>query len=568
MHALISKKANCKNCYKCLRSCPVKSIRFEHGQAEIMPDECVYCGTCLGVCPQGAKQVRNEVPRAKELIAGGSAVVSLAPSFIGGFEVDDPLRVVGALRALGFAGVYETSEGAAVISDEMARLAAEPDAPDVLLSTCCPAVTNLIEKHYPDLTGALFPLTTPATAHARLIKERRPEAKVVFVGPCVAKIDEADDPRNEGAIDAVLTFAEVADWLREAGIALATAEPSAPDGFDAGLAKLYPTTSGILDNLVARGVSGYSLLHAEGMDECYQVVSAIKEGRLHRCIVEMSSCPGSCLGGPALAKPLNGRFESRIELRAYTAKTDVTIPEAHTSVNLKKTFMDRSSSAPLPTEEELAAVLHSMGKETRLDELNCGSCGYDSCRKKAVAVFQHKAELSMCLPHMMEQAQSMSGVVLDNTPNMIFVADREMRIAELNSAAQKHLGLTRSQGLTHYIYEYLDISDFDFVLESHQPITDKKVQFDADTTVVETLIYLPKQDGVMAILRDITKDEERERDLYNLRLETMNMAQKVINKQMVAAQEIASLLGETTAETKSTLTNLKNMILGGEDEKK
>lgn len=567
-HAITSRKANCKNCYKCLRSCPVKAIRFEKGQAEIMPEECVYCGTCVFTCPQGAKEVRDQTSRVKTMMNEGRVVVSLAPSFVGGFDCEDPGQVIGALKALGFDAVYETSEGAAIISDAMADIAKSAPSSDVLISTCCPAVTNLIEKHYPELCDNLFPLVTPMTAHARAIKAREKGTKVVFVGPCVAKIDEEIDPRSEQGVDAVLTFQQIADWLSREGIDLNTASPSLPDGDDAGLAKLYATTGGILENLAARGVSGYSFLHAEGMEECYQIVCAIKEGSLKNCIIEMSSCQGSCLGGPALARPIQNRFKGCIELRSYVGKSTKNLPELSVDIPLHKVFMDRAPKNTMPTEEELGAILRSMGKETKLDELNCGSCGYSSCRKKAIAVFQHKAEISMCLPHMMDKAQSMSDVVLDHTPNMIFITDADMKIVELNAAAQQWLGLTRSQGLTHYIYEYLDISDFDFVQKEHIPITDKKVELTKNTTVMETLVYLPKQDGIMAILRDVSHEEEQEQALYKLRLETMNMAQKVINKQMIAAQEIASLLGETTAETKSTLTNLKNMILGGEGDKK
>ncbi len=562
MSTLTSQKANCKNCYLCLRVCPVKAIKFVNGQAEIMPEECVYCGSCVDACPQHAKQVERAADKVRALIREERVVASLAPSFIGGFDFD-PFLLVPALKALGFAEVRETSEGAAVVSDEMTRLALAGDR-DIMLTTCCPAVTNLFEKHYPELVDKLAPVVTPMTAHARMLKEENPENKVVFIGPCVAKIEEAKDVRAAG-VDAVLTFKEVVEMIETAGIDLTSLQPAQPDGKGGGLSRMYPTTSGILENLKKRGDLGYHLIHAEGMDECYQIVCAIREGSLSRCIVEMSSCTGSCLGGPQIARPISKRFKGRIDVIAHAENAPEPVPDMPTKVDLHFTYTDRKKRYDVPTEEQIREILLSIGKETKLDELNCTSCGYPTCRDKAIAVFQNKAEPTMCLPYLLESAQSMSNVVLDHTPNMILVADSDYKIIELNHAAQKFLGLTRSQGLTHYIYEFFDISDFEYVLSTGKNIIDKKVTLSDESTAVETLTYLPKQHSVMVILRDISAEEEKEKQLYKLRVDTMEMAQKVISRQMVAAQEIASLLGETTAETKSTLTKLKDMILSGDE---
>ena len=200
------------------------------------------------------------------------------------------------------------------------------------------------------------------------------------------------------------------------------------------------------------------------------------------------------------------------------------------------------------------------------DELNCGSCGYPSCRAKAIAVYQGKAELSMCLPHMFQIAQSTSNVVLDNSPNIILVADENLKITELNAAGQHVFGISRPDALNKYLYELFDPRDFEFVLESYETIIGKPLTIDEyNLTVEQTLVYLPNQHGVMGILRDVSAEKEQQESLYQLRVDTMNMAQKVIDKQMIAAQEIASLLGETTAETKATLTHLKNMIINNGD---
>lgn len=563
-----SQRANCKNCYKCLRVCPVKSIRFSSGQAELMPESCIYCGACVEECPQQAKVVLNQVEKVKDMLRSGDpVVVSLAPSFLGAFPMENPMRMVGALKALGFTHVRETAEGAALISDAFAGLAKEGKM-DNIITTCCPVVNNLIEKHYPELTGVLAPVVTPMIAHGRLIKEQQPGAKVVFVGPCIAKMDESMDIRHDTAIDAVVTFNDLTAWFEEVGVHPTQSQPMPFDGEDGGLSKMYPTHAGILRNMRVRGVTNYKLLQVEGIQDCMDLFRALAEDQLHGCLVEVSACRGSCMGGPALPQHKSSRFIGGIQVKEYAKDCPEEVPQIHAQVPLHKEFLNLSKPGAQPTEEQINTILRSIGKESKLDELNCGSCGYPTCRAKAVAVFQHKAEASMCMPYMFQAAQSMSNVVMDNTPNVILVLDEDMKLVELNAAGQKLFSVTHAEAKDRYLYEFMAADDFEYVLESHKSITDKRVSLDEyGIAVDQSIVYLPKQHGVLGILRDITGEQTREQALYQLRLDTMNMAQKVIDKQMVAAQEIASLLGETTAETKSTLTSLKNMIIGNGERK-
>ena len=567
MSAIETKKANCKNCYKCLRNCPVKAIKFTSGQAEIMPDLCIACGTCVQVCPQGAQQAESQLKTVQRMAERGEKLVaSLAPSFYGAFKVDDPMKVIGALKKLGFAKVCETAVGAAIASDEMARVAMEGTM-DNIISTCCPAVNDLIEKHYPELVQYLAPVVSPMVAHGRYIKKHDPEAKVVFVGPCFAKIEEARDVRVDDAIDAVLTFQDLEEWMKKANLTLASVEPAPLDSENAGLARMYPPTAGGLHNVKARGLTGWQLQHIEGPDACFEMIKALKQGDLHKVFIEMNMCVGSCMGGPARMEERPSRFSAGMKVRDYGRDAEVEVPKIdHAGINVSKVFVDRTKPVKLPTEEEIRAILRSIGKESKADELNCGSCGYPTCRDKAIAVFQGKAELSMCLPHMFQIAQSTSNVVLDNSPNIILVVDEDLKITELNAAGQKIFGISRAEALSKYLYELFDPRDFEFVLESYETILSKPLTIDEyNLTVEQTLVYLPNQHGVMGILRDVSAEKEQQESLYQLRVDTMNMAQKVIDKQMIAAQEIASLLGETTAETKATLTHLKNMIINNGD---
>ena len=563
MNPIESMKADCKNCYKCLRVCPVKSIRFNHEQAELLKDECIWCGACVKACPQHAKAVRSEVDKVRDMLEHNHPVaVSLAPSFIGSFGADDPMKVVAAFKRLGFAQVRETAGGAAMVSDELVKIA-KTGKMDNIITTCCPSVNELVEKHYPELVDTMAPLVSPMIAHARLIKHESPDTKVVFVGPCIAKMAEAEDVRHED-VDAVLTFEDMEKWFWQEGIDLNALDAAPFDGPDAGLARMYPTCAGVIQNAVARGLTGYDTLHVEGAEECKELFRAIQAGEIHGCLIEMNICQGSCMGGPKAGQEKRNRFTGALAVEQYAKKSAQllgTIPEQE-AISLGKVFVNRRKELAQPDEETIRSILRSIGKESRMDELNCGSCGYSSCRAKAIAVFQGKAELSMCLPHMCQAAQSMSNVVLDSTPNAIVIVDEEMKIKEVNSAAQKMFRVSRQEALERSLYEFMDATDFEYVLQNFDAVTDKKRELDEFGVVVrETLVYLPKQHGVMGILNDVTQDEEQEKALYQLRVDTMDMAQKVIDKQMIAAQEIASLLGETTAETKATLTKLKTMII-------
>ena len=234
---------------------------------------------------------------------------------------------------------------------------------------------------------------------------------------------------------------------------------------------------------------------------------------------------------------------------------------------MHKKFVDRSVKEDIPDEETIRAILAKIGKYGPEDELDCGACGYPSCRAKAIAVYQNKAELTMCVPYMRERAESLSNYLLSETPNITIMVDKDLNIVEFNTAAEKAFKITRKEALEKCLYEIMDSSDFEFVLSSHESISDKKVALKEYGLITEqSIVYVAKENIAMGIFKDITKEEQDLENKYTLRAETMEMAQKVIDKQMVAAQQIASLLGETTAETKVTLTKLKDMIVFNSDE--
>ena len=168
---LTLKKSNCKNCYKCIRHCPVKSIRFSGNQAHIIGNECILCGQCFVVCPQNAKEIAGEVEKTKVLIQSGSpVVVSLAPSFIANYDGVGINSMREALQKLGFYDVEETAIGAAIVKNEYERILREEDR-DILISSCCHSVNLLIQKYFPSEIKYLADVVSPMQAHCTDIKK-------------------------------------------------------------------------------------------------------------------------------------------------------------------------------------------------------------------------------------------------------------------------------------------------------------------------------------------------------------------------------------------------------------
>lgn len=562
------KKANCKNCYKCVKVCPVKSIKVENAQAKIIERDCILCGICLEQCPQYAKTIASDLELVREFIRRGERVLlSVAPSYVGAFDFKDPRSFAGAVKALGFYGVSETSEGAAYVTAEYHRLMKEGKQKNII-TTCCPSMNRLVEIYYPSLVDQLAPVVSPMIAHAKLLKQNYHGARVVFAGPCIAKKDEADDIRHNNEVDAVLTFEDLARWFKEEGVDMETAEPASFLNSSSKILRMYPVRDGILASLQGLGDTGdWNMMSLSGYGTCIDLCKALERGDLNHCFIEVNMCRDGCINGPAVIKDAVSRFASKVRIEAYAHEDDEEFPAMVESIPMEKRFLDRSAREELPDEDTIRAILAKVGKESPDDELNCGSCGYPTCRDKAIAVYQNKAELTMCMPYMKERAESLSNYVLSETPNITIIIDRDMNIVEFNAAAESAFHITRHEALQKCIYELMDSSDFEFVFSSRQSIEDKKVSMkEYGMITLQTIVYIAKENLAMGIFKDITQEESELENKYKLRAETMEMAQKVIDKQMVAAQQIASLLGETTAETKVTLTKLKNMIVFDGDE--
>ena len=554
MDCLTLKKSNCKNCYKCIRHCPVKSIRFSGNQAYIIGNECILCGQCFVVCPQDAKQIVDETEKAKVLLQSGDPVfVSLAPSFVANYEGVGIEAMREAVKKLGFYDVEETAIGATIVKTEYERMVNE-ETRDVIISSCCHSINLLIQKYFPAELPYLADVLSPMQAHCKDIKRRYPNAKTVFVGPCVAKKDEAQ--HYEGYVDAVLTFDELTTWLKAEHVELEQQR----DDCENSRARFFPTTGGILKTM-AQDNPHYTYMAIDGTSNCIAALRDIESGKIHHCFIEMSACIGSCIGGPVMEKFHRSPVQDYMAVAQYAGEKDFPV-EQPDALSLQKTFEVIDRKLQPPTESEIREILRQMGKMKPSDELNCGSCGYNTCREKAVAIYQGKAEISMCLPYLKDKAESFSDTISRNTPNGLIVLNEKLEVQQINKAAQKILNIRlASDILGDQVVRVLDPSDFLEVLGTGRDIHNKQVYLaEYEKYVEETIVYDKEYRLLVGILRDVTEEELVRAKKESISRQTVEIADRVVDKQMRIVQDIASLLGETAAETKIALFKLKESI--------
>ncbi len=546
---LKSKENDCRSCYKCIRNCPVKSISFKDGQAEIIPSECILCGKCFEVCPQRCKAIRDDASLAKSLLSSGKAIASVAPSFLASFPGVSFPSLKQALLQLGFVDAEETAIGATLVKNEYESLLEKGQ--DVVVSTCCHSINLLIEKHYPECLPFLAKTVSPMQAHALSLKQRHPGAKVIFLGPCIAKKDEAD--RYPGSVDCALTFLELDSLFKEKGV---VPEAKGGEKEERSACRLFPSEGGVLKTMKKK--EGIDYLSLSGMASCIAALEDLRQGKIHHAFIEMSSCPGSCLNGPAHTKHQEHPLSSLIALRHSAGEEDFDV--APLSSSLDKSFADLSIKEGEVSEEEIAEVLKKIGKVSKKDELNCSSCGYASCREKAIAVIRGKASLEMCLPYLMEKATSFGSDIVEYSPNGILVLNEDGTIQLSNPSMASILGVGAPSALLgQSIASYLDPEPF-FLSLSGVNTRLKKMSLSNGKIGEVTIHYDEKYHIIIGSIRDVTDHELRKARHIKDAEECERVTSLVIDKNMEAVQQIAQLLGESAAATKIALSKLSDTL--------
>lgn len=566
------KKAKCKDCYKCVRICPVKAISIQDEHAKFVANECILCGQCLEACPQDAITVFSDIEKVKKYIEDGIPVVaSLSPAYLGIYTDVEPGQFIEGLFQLGFKDIRESAEGAIYVTYEYEKLMREGRLENIITSAC-PVINQFVENYYPDMIPYMAPVVSPVIAHGKLLREEFGNfVKIVSISPCLAEsVEDMKDARTSGYIDAVINFEELDQWFVERGIRLEDCWQWRHNRVNPKINGAYATSGGINMAIQAKGgrTYGYQTLFVDGIEACREVFESIRKGEVKRCFIELNSCTRGCINGPVSGRSQRNRFKAHLTLLSRIMKEFPDYEPLPDHMSLERTFEERRAIAQVPDEDEIRRLLCKIGKDSPEKELNCGACGFHTCREKAIAVYQGKSRLQMCIPYMYENARYLSDVILSVTPSLIMIVDEQLRILEFNNAAEVKFNISREEALKSYLYEIIDTESFQEVFQEKRSRINVRVDYKSyKMKTMQNLIYVRDQGVVIGIIRDITEEEQKNEKRYRLKMEAVNSAQKVIDKQMMVAQEIAGLLGETTAETKVTLTKLRDSLLDDGEER-
>jgi iron only hydrogenase large subunit-like protein/uncharacterized Fe-S cluster-containing protein len=558
-----SERTQCHDCYKCVRQCPVKAIRVAEGHAVVMPERCIACGTCVAACPSGAKRVRQDLDGVRELVAGSAmAAASLAPSFVSEFPGVAPERLVAALRALGFTHVSETALGAEQVS---ARLAKNLDQCQsrILLSTACPVAVDLVIKFRPDLVELLSPLQSPLLAHARLLKAGLGQAvPVVFFGPCIGK--KLESARHPELLAAALTFQDLRDWLAREGVRLEELQPGPEDRFAPRRARegaLYPVEGGMAEaTRLNMRREGTRFVTVSGVDEILTALADLPRPGRENVFLELLACKGGCVRGPKASR--------RSPVAARMAVLDYALPgtgpvDRPVEVPLGEVYGAAPCQEARFEEERILKVLKRIGKRTPEDQLNCGACGYDTCRDLAAAILDGRGEGRMCVSNMRNLAQKKANALLRTLPFGVVILDEHLEVIECNDTfvdlldddaklvneAQPGLAGAHVEKLLPFAQRFRE------VLESGEEIIRENIRVLGRTLSV-TIFTVEPQRVVGALLLDVTEVEDR-------RQQVIEKAQQVIQNMLANVQDIAFSLGRNAANSEGILNSIIAEFQGG-----
>lgn len=559
-------KAQCKDCYKCLRGCPVKAIKVINHQAQVISDRCILCGNCISICPQNAKMVHSELPEVRQLLSSGEKVVaSVAPSFVSSFGIKDFSVLKIALAKLGFSFAEETAVGAQEVVKQYKKLL-EGGSFQNFITSACPAACQLIQKYYPKALKYLSPVDSPMIAHGKMLQKQFPNSKVVFIGPCIAKKREAAESTH---IDNVLTFEDLQILLDEKGIilsdiiSLSLSDPNEK----ANLSKSFPTTHGIIRSFDELP-KGYEYLAVDSIGTCMEALENIES--LDHVFMEINICSNSCINGPCILPQEGGIFKAFSDIRNYVNEEIATkkpnTDNTPVDVNIDHAYPRIRCGGTPASEKEIEQILNKTGKYKPEDELNCGACGYSTCREKAWAVLNGYADIDICLPYMRKRAESMSYEIIHNSPEGLLVLDQDLRILDINNKAIELLGINTRHLIGQPIFDYIHSVDFCNVLANKKSTTVRHLYIQSSAKYIDININLLNDNSIIyANMKDVTEEVNYDKRLGDVKEKTIETTDEVIKKQMRVAQEIASLLGETTAETKVALLNLKKMLRESEN---
>ncbi len=557
--------AKCMDCNLCIRVCPVKAIKMKDGQAQVEPERCIVCGTCIKMCPQKAKTYRNDLQKVKDLMDMQRKVAAIiAPSFPAVFTGWKAHRIASALRQLGFNYIAEASLTAGMISNAT-QAYIDRNKSRSIIASACPAVVNYVERYKPELLNNLAPIVSPMIATARVLKDKLGyDWDIVFIGPCTAKKMEAERPEYAGLIRAVLTFEELQEWFMETNVNLAGFEDSGFDLVATKEEKVFALSGGVI-KATGRQPDAFSgeeqnISGFESIEECFKAVIA----KDNRYAVEPLMCNFGCINGPAIGSEDN-LFLRKKNLIEYADTMALSTGSNEYIVDLNENFSDNKTIViPYFSEDEIQRTLELIGKSNPEDRLDCTSCGYPSCKDKAIAVLCGMAQPSMCVPFIRKIAESKTDSYIEFSPNGIVVLNEKYEIVLMNKAF-KNMFLCTNSLIGKPISTLMDPEPFLKVGISAMDFFDTTIRHNNYNLICQQIIYPLKQEkqivGIFVNLTNTILNKER---IDEIKQQTVQKATRLLTHQIDMAQKIAKLLGDSTAEGEELVNSLLNIADGNE----
>jgi iron only hydrogenase large subunit-like protein len=554
LNAIYTMQRECQDCHKCIRECPVKAIRVEDGYARVVPDLCIMCGLCVLACPHSAKQVRDDLPDAKALLTSGRKVIaSLAPSFVAQYSGVRTAQLIHALKRLGFFAVSETALGAQQVSATVFSLMHKKPK-QIWISSACPVVVDFIAKYHPECQPHVIGVLSPLLTHCKMLRAYYGDIATVFIGPCIAKKKEAE--QHPELLNAVLTFEDLDRWLIEENIDLAKMETIPEDRFqpqEAEEGALYPIDGGMVPAVAANHeVNSLQFMSFSGIANVEQALKSIPEWHPeHNIFFELTACAGSCVNGPKAARN-SSVARRRYEVLNY-AKPATRLPR-RPSLGITGHYDAAPIARTEYSEMQLREALRTVGKYSADDELNCGGCGYDSCRDFARALINRNAERMMCATYTRKLAQKKANALLQKMPSAVVIVNEDLKIIESNKhfarlfAVADAPSMEMEGGALSVEVPFSNL--FKRVLESGKDIVGHDIRY--QRSILNTSIFTIEPHAVLCgIFQDITQPIFQKEQI-------IARAREVIQKNLNTVQQIAYLLGENAADSEITLNSIVN----------
>lgn len=568
INPIFTEKTECQDCYKCVRECPVKAIKIQNGAAAVIPEMCVLCGHCVDVCPAKAKKVRDELDKVESLLASGKKViVSLAPSFISEFSSCKPSQIIAALKKVGFHSVSETALGAQQVSAHVAQQL-NLQKGKIFISSACPTVVDLITKYFPQFSSSITALLSPMLSHSKLLRKKYGnDISVVFIGPCIAKKREADS--HPQLIDSSLTFADLRRWFKSKGIDPASITPDENDVFTPQVAEegaLYPVDGGMIATLKANcSVNDSCFMTFSGLKNIIKALEGLQNFTPEENIfIEALACEGGCINGPQTERR-NATAIKRFQVVNYSSYPRKKIPRTP-SIPINDYISDTPIEQKSFNEIDIKAALRQVGKIQIQDELNCGGCGYDSCRDFAHALLSGKAEKTMCVTYMRKLAQNKARSLLKTMPSGVIIVDEQLKIIEMNKNFAKLFGpdietiFESNPGLEgaslQKVVPFHDL--FTHVLNTGIDLIQKDIKV-GNRILNGSIFTIEPHTVIGGIFADITAPSIQKEQI-------IRRSQEIINKNLNMVQKIAYLLGENASESETVLNSIIESFSGNSKE--